>query len=219
MANPFYTAGTIPSGLARNGPINSELANIEAAFDAAYAEFTAPEAADMDDSQVKGRAVGAGTGAVTDLTAAQLYAIFASLLVGSVSYSSGNTGAVFESGGNDVGGYYVKFADGTLRCRINKLQLDQTSTFEMESTWTMPATFIDDNYSVAPAFRPPTDSGAPSTIADHCTPGRTMLAPPSFGAKTTTTVKIQCVRINGMTNFSNGDRLYVSVIAEGRWRA
>lgn len=219
MANPFYTAGTIASGLARNGPINSELANIEAAFDAAYAEFTAPEAADMDDSQVKGRAVGAGTGAVTDLTAAQLYAIFASLLVGSVSYSSGNTGAVFESGGNDVGGYYVKFADGTLRCRINKLQLDEVSTFETEATWTLPAAFIDDNYSVVATLRPPTDSGAPSTISDHCAPGVGMLAAPFFGSKTTTTVKIQCLRINGMTNFSNNDRLYASVIAEGRWRA
>lgn len=56
-------------------------------------------------------------------------------ILGTVSYSGGNTGAIIENGSN-ANGEYIKFADGTMICTSTQLASASAAT-----TWTFPATF------------------------------------------------------------------------------
>lgn len=116
---------------------------------------TAAMMANMADSTIRGRAVGAGTGDPQDLTGAQVAAILGAVIdaidgltpaagkfirftgsnaavmadiVGTVSQSSGvPTGAIVEQGANS-NGRYVKWADGTMICYIGDTVGGTTST-------------------------------------------------------------------------------------------
>lgn len=66
-----------------------------------------------------------------------------SKLLGTVSQSGGlPTGAVIERGSN-ANGEYVKFADGTMICTHSK-----GGSASVDSLWTLPATFVDNTYSI-----------------------------------------------------------------------
>ncbi len=73
-------------------------------------------------------------------------------MIGTVSQSSGTpTGAIFERNSNSNGDY-VKFADGTMICTSANISLTTASipanSFSTFSTFTMPATFINNTFVV-----------------------------------------------------------------------
>lgn len=76
--------------------------------------------------------------------------LVAGAMVGTVSQSSGlPTGAIFERGSN-ANGDYIKFADGTMICRISFTSLVAMDANQIKDLGTanLPASFINTNYSV-----------------------------------------------------------------------
>jgi hypothetical protein len=118
--------------------------------------ITNAKLADVAAATVKGRAVGAGTGAPTDLTAAQVLAITQSAggygrsnILGVVSQSGGvPTGAIIERGSN-ANGEFVRYADGTQICtRVWSITVATTALGQIHrdaaptgAIWTFPAVF------------------------------------------------------------------------------
>ena len=67
-------------------------------------------------------------------------------ILGTVSESAGvPTGAIIERGSN-ANGEFVKYADGTLICRVTNPLIDHTGTFSsatrLYGVWTFPSVFI-----------------------------------------------------------------------------
>lgn len=90
-------------------------------------------------------------------------------ILGTVSESSGvPTGAIIETGSN-ANGTYIKFADGTLICRlristatqvVNNAVTNITGLYRsITKTWTLPATFIDTTGSAAVEMSRSSDDG------------------------------------------------------------
>jgi len=139
-------------------------------------------------------------------------------IVGTVSESSGTpTGGVIASGSN-ANGSYVKYADGSMTCRIKRLTLTRTTAPNCDGDWTFPEEFVNtDELSVAATLTGKTDATSATTIASETVVIVQELGPVTTGSLTTTGVTVNAPRIDGMTDFAPGDELYVSVVAHGRW--
>lgn len=135
--------------------------------------------------------------AVTGAATAAMRAI-----VGTVSQSAGvPTGAIVETGAN-ANGSYVRYADGTQRCRTVISFSLATGTVQT-NTWTFPAAFVDGNAVCAVnGFRQGGGSGSVNVIATVA----------SLGNVTTTNMQYIVEQTIGSTQ-----TVAVMITAEGRW--
>jgi hypothetical protein len=135
--------------------------------------------------------------AVTGAATAAMRAI-----VGTVSQSAGvPTGAIVETGGN-ANGSYVRYADGTQRCRTVQSFSLATGTAQT-NTWTFPAAFVDANAICnANGFRQGGGVGSVSVIATVA----------SQGNVTGSSMQYIVEHTIGSTQIIN-----VMITAEGRW--
>lgn len=139
-------------------------------------------------------------------------------IVGTVGYTGGQPdGPIFESSANDNRGY-IRFADGTQICHRNGLILNTQQPGHLRATWNFPAPFVDNNYSVTATVRPPADGGSGNDITAEAIPTKDAILAPMAHEKTGASVAIRVHRAVGTADFGTNDRLYVDVIAIGRWR-
>jgi hypothetical protein len=129
--------------------------------------------------------------------------------------NSGN-GAIMEHGSN-ANGQFVKYADGTQVCYLNRFDLDSGTTANRQTSWTLPASFVDAAYVVHANLRAKADGDAIGTATTDAAPPIADLTPAVYGSKSTTAVTIRFSRVDGGTNFDTNDILYAGVTAIGRW--
>jgi hypothetical protein len=129
--------------------------------------------------------------------------------------NSGN-GAIMEHGSN-ANGQFVKYADGTQVCYLNRFDLGAGTTANREATWTLPASFANAEYVVHANLRAKTDGGGVPDVNIDAAPTIDQLMPGVYGSKSTTAVTIRFARVSGGTNFGADNILYAGVTAIGRW--
>lgn len=111
--------------------------------------------------------------------------------IGVVSYSGGNTGALFQTGGSSIdAGYWAKYADGTMVLRIRA-----TANGAATQALGFPVTFIDADY---------VPTGTPMSTSPRFA---------LFNAPTTTGMNFDCWSDTGGRI---GSQVYWTII--GRWR-
>jgi hypothetical protein len=110
-----------------------------------------------------------------------------------------------------------RFRSGLQICQRNRLVLTQVSTTACTGTWTLPAAFVNNDYSVGCTLRPTADNGTVTNFAS----GAASTGETSIGAlavsKSTTAVTVAVFRQSGTNDFQNGDEMYVDLTATGRW--
>jgi hypothetical protein len=129
--------------------------------------------------------------------------------------NSGN-GAIMEHGSN-ANGQFVKYADGTQVCYLNRFDLPSGTTAHRQDTWTLPASFVDAAYVVHANLRSKADGDGVGTVNADAAPGVAELMPGIYGNKSTTALTFRFSRVIGGTNFGTNDILYAGVTAIGRW--
>jgi hypothetical protein len=129
--------------------------------------------------------------------------------------NSGN-GAIMEHGSN-ANGQFVKYADGTQVCYINRFDLPSGTTATRQDTWTLPSAFVNAAYVVHANLRSKLDDGTVGTANTDAAPAMDQLMPGIYGGKSTTAVTMRFSRVSGGTNFDTNDILYAGVTAIGRW--
>jgi hypothetical protein len=112
-------------------------------------------------------------------------------------------------------GKATRFRDGLQICRLNKLTLTEASATHCLGTWTLPAAFVNDDYSVSVTLRPATDGGTVTDFANNATPQETAIGAVAV-SKSTTAVTVAYYR-SGVLDFDDGDELYVDLVATGEW--
>jgi hypothetical protein len=128
-------------------------------------------------------------------------------IVGTVSNDGDGdpNGAVIERGANP-NGKYVRFADGTQMC-WQTVTATYESVTALGANWTFPAAF--DAAPVVNASRGSTGSATPTNTD--------VQGAPSMRFFDAGSVKLISNRIDGKTDFQNGDTLELYVKAIGRW--
>jgi len=129
--------------------------------------------------------------------------------------NSGN-GAIMEHGSN-ANGQFIKYADGTQICYLNRFDLDSGTIAHRQLGWTLPASFVDAAYVVHANLRGKADGDGVGTANADAAPAIDQLMPGLYGNKSTTAVTIRFSRVSGGTNFGTNDILYAGVTAIGRW--
>jgi hypothetical protein len=138
-------------------------------------------------------------------------------ILGTVTESSGvPTGAVVQTG-SSADGSFTRWADGTQICEIQSMELVQISTSGCTATWTFPAAFSAATYSFSGSLRPLNDGDGPADIAANCAPNVGGLMSVTHGTRTASSTLVRVNRVTGTTDFTGGDKVYVSCIAIGRW--
>ncbi|MCT4605844.1 MAG: hypothetical protein N4A64_07025 [Marinisporobacter sp.] len=116
---------------------------------------------------------------------------------------------ITESGSNS-NGEYIRFDDGTQIC-WNTLSLGYESNEYLDSTWNFPASFI----AIGNVFFLLSSNSADVNI----TPSRDMIGLSGCSYKSTGVAQFSMRRINGMTDFQDGDSISnCNVFAIGRWK-
>jgi hypothetical protein len=120
--------------------------------------------------------------------------------------------------GSGANGAWTKYPSGDLVCRVASFEVPYLSISSLSATWTFPAAFNSTSQlhvSATVTGLTPATSGS-SLMAGVSVVTREKLSAMSVGPTTTTTATIYIFN-DGSANFAAGDKMYVTLRAEGRW--
>jgi hypothetical protein len=128
-------------------------------------------------------------------------------------------GRDFPLSGTSSDGSWTRWPDGTQECRLAPFEMPMTAASNCVATWTFPIAFSTiANLVITATPCPPALASASTTIGSQVadvSPGEFGLV--GYGAVTLTSASIRGYRVQGMSDFVNGDEMFVALTAKGRW--
>lgn len=131
------------------------------------------------------------------------------VVLGKIDQTESNAVYVVDEGENQ-NGRYIRYSDGTQVCYTpheNRVSLVYSSPALLAATWTFPAPFVEQPFTVG-AIR--TTGGA--------TPGPDEILPVRFASSSNTSTAPRVSRVRGGTDFEAGDTVEVYLYAIGQWK-
>ena len=130
--------------------------------------------------------------------------------------------AVVESGSN-TDGDWTRWADGTQSIiKHNKIVDVLVSVGSMKGQWLFPSSFINKlSYAAVASYRTRFNSDEPNVFANGSVGVSTEAAGGiGLGRYSSSSISISCHWIAGSSGagFAAGDKMYVSIMATGRWK-